>query len=159
MSGGVMDASRAGSSRREYLRSVVRTAQRTGGATPWQSLGGARAHFATDGELLAGLHHEWLRLLVGRLHRGRIVSQRTPAEVSELYAELCVDHPTLRAILDTHASDPALDELTRREHAMLARVAGMAGEDSAPAQAAAAGRGLVPQPLRSSSRMNGVEPG
>ncbi len=112
--------------RRAYLRALVGSAQRTGDAfAPWRHLGAVDAPFDGEGEILAELHREWLRVLVTRLHRHGIVAERTHAGVSAVYAEACADHPTLRRILDAHASAPALREPTRREHLMLARVAGL----------------------------------
>lgn len=134
--------------RREFMRQVIMVAQRTGDAVaPWDGVEVAdqpmERHFSDEAELLVELHREWLRLLVGRLHRGEIVAQRSPANVRDLYDELCADHPTLRGILDAHAVEPALWEPTAREHAMLARISGLAEHDAEVEQAAAHGRALV----------------
>jgi hypothetical protein len=132
--------------RRELVRAVLANAQETGEAiVPWARLGGVEQHFRDQADLLVELHREWLRLLVGRLHRGEIVVQRSPANVRDLYDEVAAAHPTLRRILDAHAADPALWDPTAREHAMLARVAGLAADSTFPEQAAALGRGLVTQ--------------
>jgi hypothetical protein len=93
---------------------------------------------------LAELHREWIRVLVGRLHRGGVVGQRTPGNVRDLYDEVRATHPTLRRVLDAHRGEPALQEPAAREHAMLARVAGLADDDGM-GQAAALGRALVTQ--------------
>jgi hypothetical protein len=132
--------------RREYMRAVLATAQESGNAVvPWARLGGVEQHFANEADLLVELHREWLRVLVGRLHRGEVVAQRTPGNVRDLYDEVCAAHPTLRRILDANAAEPALWEPTAREHALLARIAGLATDGTEAEQAAALGRGLVSQ--------------
>jgi hypothetical protein len=132
--------------RREYVRAVLGCAEETGDAVaPWRRLGGLEQHFDDEGDLLVELHREWVRLLVARLHRGEVVARRTPANVRDLYDELGAGHPSLRRILDAHGVEPALWEPTAREHAMLARIAGLSPEGTSGEQAAALGRGLVTQ--------------
>ena len=136
--------------RRDFMRAVLDQAQSKGDTVaPWRALGlgGVERHFDDEGDLLVELHREWLRLLVGRLHRGEIVAQRTVANVRDLYDEVCRDHPTLRRILDTHQADPALWEPTSREHAMLARIAGLVPEGMSTEDAADLGRAVVSQRL------------
>lgn len=138
--------------RRDYMRAVLAQAQ-AGGDTvaPWRTmnrtLGSIEEHFDDEGDLLVELHREWLRLLVARLHRGEIVAQRTVANVRDLYDEVCRDHPTLRRILDSHRADPVLWEPTAREHAMLARIAGLVPEGVPVEAAADLGRAVVSQRL------------
>ena len=132
--------------RRSYMRTVLESARASGDmVAPWAGVDDLQAHFADESDLLGELHREWLRLLVGRLHRGEIVARRTPANVRDLYDEVAAGHPTLRRILDTHHADPALWEGTASEHAMLARVAGLSPDDTPQEEAAAAGRALVHQ--------------
>ena len=136
--------------RRDFMRAVLAQAQAEGDTiAPWRSLdrrtGSVDEHFDDEGDLLVELHREWLRVLVARLHRGEIVAQRTVANVRDLYDEVCRDHPTLRRILDTHRANPALWEPTAREHAMLARIAGLVGEDTSVDAAADLGRAVVTQ--------------
>lgn len=130
------------------MRAVLAQA-RNGGDTssPWRALGagGIGRHFDDEADLLVELHREWLRLLVGRLHRGEIIAHRTPADVRDLYDEARRDHPTLRGILDTHQANPALWEPTVREHAMLARIAGLVPEGMSIHDAADLGRALLNQ--------------
>lgn len=135
-------------SRRDYVRAVVTAAQHTGEfVAPWRGLGNLEAGFADEADLLVELHREWVRILVGRLHHGGLVSQRTPAHVREVYQDTCEEHPTLRGILDAHAAEPALWEPTSREHAMVARVAGLVNAGGPVEEAAAVGRALVARPL------------
>jgi hypothetical protein len=130
--------------RRDYMRAVLESAKDTGdAAAPWTGVGDVSHHFDDEADLVVELHREWLRLLVARLHRGEIVAQRTAADVRDLYDQTCEDNPTLRRILDAHTANPVLWEPTAREHAMLARIAGLAGEDTAGEDAASLGRSLL----------------
>jgi hypothetical protein len=138
--------------RRDFMRAVIARAQDDRDAvSPWRGLVAAGAagqlgqYFDDEADLLMELHREWLRLLVGRLHHGEIVARRTVAEVRDLYDAVCADQPTLRRILDNHRADPALWEPVAREHAMLARIAGLAPEGTPHAEAAELGRALVTQ--------------
>jgi hypothetical protein len=132
--------------RRNVVHAVLRSAQHTGDAVaPWQEVGEVQEHFADSDDLLVELHLEWVRVLVARLHRGVVVAERTPGNVRDLYDEVCGKHRTLRRILDAHAANPALWEHTAREHAMLARIAGLAPDGTLGELAAAAGRSLVSQ--------------
>lgn len=141
--------------RRDFIRAVlVRAQDHDDAVAPWlrvgtvhgsQGGGGVEQHFDDEGDLLVELHREWLRLLVGRLHRGEIVARRTVANVRDLYDELCRDHPTLRRILDTHQANPALWEPTAREHAMVARIAGLVPDGMTTEDAADLGRAVVTQ--------------
>ena len=130
---------------------------------PWRRLDGRPVdqHFDDEGDLLVELHREWLRVLVARLHRGEIVARRTVANVRDLYDEVCRDHPTLRRILDTHQANPALWEPTAREHAMLARIAGLVTEETSFDAAADLGRAVVSQRIpvqRGAPRRGSVVP-
>lgn len=128
------------------MRAVLVHAQAEGDVVaPWRTvgLGGIEQHFDDEGDLLVELHREWLRVLVGRLHRREIVARRTAANVRDLYDQVCRDHPTLRRILETHQANPALWEPTAREHAMLARIAGLVPDGKSTADAADLGRALL----------------
>ncbi|WP_148572449.1 hypothetical protein [Nocardioides caldifontis] len=132
--------------RRDVMRAVIESSRSTGDrVAPWAGLAGLAEHFDGEDDLLVEMHREWLRVLVGRLHRGEVVAQRTPANVRDLYDEMCAAHPTLRGILDAHELNPALWEPTEREHALLARIAGLAPEGTPAENAAALGRSLVKQ--------------
>src|SRR3954451_3046059 len=118
--------------RRSFMRAVLESAQTTGDrAAPWRGIGGFSTRCDSEEELLVELHGEWVRLLVARLHAGRVVAERTPGNVRDLYDEIRNAHPTLWEILDTHRANPALWEATAREHAMLARVAGLVPDGTA----------------------------
>lgn len=130
--------------RRQVIRAVLDRARATGDTVePWRSVPETDHHFAGTDEVLDALHREWLRAVVARLHRGEIVAERSPHAVRELYAEIRAAHPTIRRILDEHASDPALTEAMQREHAMLARLSGLVPEHAPEHLAAAVGRWLL----------------
>jgi len=129
--------------RRDFMRAVVAQAHDDGSAvSPWRG-GSLYQYFDDEADLLVELHREWLRVLVGRLHHGEIVARRTVAEIRDLYDAACADHPTLRRLLDSHLANPALCEPVCREHAMLARIAGLAPEGTSTEDAAELGRVLV----------------
>lgn len=141
--------------RRRLLRQVLDACRESGDAvSPWSQVEGMGDHFADEADVVAELHREWMRVLVGRLHRGEIVARRTPGEVRDLYDEAAADHPTLRALLDAHRSEPALWEPTDHEHAMLARIAGLVPDGTSLELAAASGQALVRQrvPAQRSTR-------
>ncbi len=132
--------------RRSIVREVLEQARATGDmVAPWTRVPEVREHFADEGDLLVELHREWVRLLVGRLHSGEIVAQRTPANVRDVYDAVAAENPTLRRVLDVHVANPVLWESTALEHAMLARIAGLTPEGTEPEVAAATGRALVVQ--------------
>ena len=132
--------------RRDFMRAVLNNARTTGDlVSPWHEVGDVASLFDDEDDLLVEMHREWLRLLVGRLHRGEIVASRTPVGVRDLYDELCEEHPTLRALLDSHEANPVLWEPTAREHAMLARIGGLAPDGTEPELAASRGRLLLTQ--------------
>ena len=138
--------------RRHALRTMLVRAEELRSAgeaeSPWESVASVAAtdqHFDGEDDVLAELHQEWVRLLSARLHRGQIVARRTAFNVRDLYDELCDEHATMRSILDAHHAHPALWEPTAREHALLARIAGLVPDDATGEQAASQGRALVMQ--------------
>ncbi|GAA1918111.1 hypothetical protein GCM10009815_11250 [Nocardioides marmoribigeumensis] len=132
--------------RRAVMREIVRAAQETGDVVaPWTAVDDVETHFADDEEVLLEVHREWVRVLVARLHRGEIVAERTAVDVRDLYDEVAASHPTLRRILDTHDTHPVLWEPTAQEHALLARIAGLAPAGTLPERASTIGRTLVSQ--------------
>lgn len=132
--------------RRTVMRNIVRNAQETGDAVaPWRQVDDLGGHFVDEADILLEVHREWVRVLVARLHQREIVAERIPVLVRDLYDEVSQDHPTLRAILDANAAHPALWEPTSQEHALLARIAGLAPAGTHPELAATIGRTLVCQ--------------
>jgi hypothetical protein len=139
--------------RRTVMRDIVRNAQETGDTrAPWRHMGDLDGHFADEADILLEVHREWVRVLVARLHQREIVAERTPVRVRDLYDEVSTDHPTLRAILDANAAHPELWEPTSQEHALLARIAGLAPAGTAPELAASIGRTLVSQRIPAQRR-------
>jgi hypothetical protein len=83
--------------RRTVMRDIVRTAQETGDTVaPWRAMGDLDGRFVDETDVLLEVHREWVRVLVGRLHRREVVAERTPVRVRDLYDEVATDHPTLR---------------------------------------------------------------
>jgi hypothetical protein len=139
--------------RRTVMREIVRNAQETGDTVaPWRHLEDLEGHFVDEGDILLEVHREWVRVLVARLHQREIVAERTPVRVRDLYDEVSDDHPTLRGILDANAAHPALWEPTAQEHALLARIAGLAPTGTHPELAATIGRTLVSQRIPAQRR-------
>ena len=134
--------------RRDCLRAVIEAAADADDPiAPWRRVAEAADVFEDEADVLTELHREWVRLLSGRLHPEGVVVERTPVGVRDLYDETRTAHQTLRSILDTHHADPVLWEPTAREHAMIARAAGLAPEGALDENAAALGRSLVTQRL------------
>lgn len=134
--------------RRQAIRAVLdRARTTTDEREPWRAVPEAILHFSDDADVLDALHREWLRALVSRLHGGEIVAERSPEAVRDLYEEIRADHPTMRRILEQHKSEPTLVEAVEREHAMLARLAGLVSDDTPQPLAAAVGRWLVEAPF------------
>ena len=132
--------------RRAVMREIVRTAQETGDSVaPWSSVAEVGALFADTDEVLLEVHREWVRVLVARLHRGEIVAERSAVDVRDLYDAVAAENPTLRSILDTYDTHPVLWEPTAQEHALLARIAGLAPAGTHPENASTIGRTLVTQ--------------
>jgi acyl transferase domain-containing protein len=140
--------------RRHALRIMLqRAAERTDDVTPWRADASVTDHFDGDEDLLLELHQEWVRLLSAQLHRGQIVAARTPVEVRAIYDDLCALHPTMRRLLDAHRAHPALWEPTAREHALLARIAGLVDDEHGWEVASARGRALVTQRIPAQRRL------
>jgi len=132
--------------RRAVMREIVRTAQETGDSVaPWSAVAEVGALFADTDEVLLEVHREWVRVLVARLHRGEIVAERSAVDVRDLYDTVAAENPTLRSILDTYDTHPVLWEPTAQEHALLARIAGLAPAGTHPENASTIGRTLVTQ--------------
>ncbi len=132
--------------RRTVMRTIVRNAQGTGDTVaPWRQVDNVDEAFVDEADVLLEVHREWVRVLVARLHQREIVAERTPLRVQELYDETSADHPTLRAILDANRAHPVLWEPTAQEHALLARIAGLAPAGTHPELAATVGRTLITQ--------------
>jgi hypothetical protein len=139
--------------RRTMMRDIVRNAQETGDTVaPWRHMVGLDGHFVDEADVLLEVHREWVRVLVARLHQREIVAERTPVRVRDLYDEVSTAHPTLRAILDANAAHPVLWEPIAQEHALLARIAGLAPTGTHPERAATIGRTLVSQRIPAQRR-------
>jgi hypothetical protein len=129
--------------RRDVIDSVLRQAHRNPeGDLPFAEVAGAEELFGTKQELLLALHHKWTRLLSGYLRAesacpddaGALPDQALPHQesdridaVSRAWRNATREHPTLRAILDTHIDESAaLLAMHRADQRMLAVTAGLA---------------------------------
>ncbi|WP_406692241.1 hypothetical protein REH65_10170 [Saccharopolyspora sp. ID03-671] len=99
-------------------------------------------------ELLAALHRKWMLQLTGRVEVALTDTDAAPhgdrvEAVTAAWRRTAQDNPGLRAALDLHAGNPALQDVTAREHRMLAIAAGLAEEHEPPQDAARVGRAFV----------------
>ncbi|MEB3368369.1 hypothetical protein [Saccharopolyspora mangrovi] len=104
--------------------------------------------FRDTDELLAALHHKWMLQLTGRVEVALADTENAPhgdrvEAVTEAWRRAARDNPGLRAALDVHAGNPALEEATAREHRMLAVAAGLAEDHEPPRDQARVGRAFL----------------
>lgn len=135
--------------RGETLRSVIRAAdRRRDGALPMDVEGVAET-FGDELALLGALSMRWHTRLAGRIER-ELIDQPMDLETAVVTAWQAVadDMPGTRAILDHHREHPtspamaeALAKATRKEHILLAIMAGRASVHDSGAAARAAETG------------------
>jgi hypothetical protein len=98
--------------------------------------------FSGPDEVLQALHHRWTMRLTGRLelalHDSADATDAVDA-VGTAWLETVEVDPALRRLLDEHADHPALRAVTRAEHRMLARSAGLTDAGDDPDEQAAIG--------------------
>lgn len=136
-------------SRGEVLRAVIATANtRRDGLLPTDVEGVAET-FADDLELLGTLQLKWHTRLAGHIER-QLVEQPLDLElaVATAWGNACDELPGVRLVLDRYRAEPADDAMaramtvaTRKEHALLAVMAGQGGIGDAAAEVAAAPMG------------------
>ncbi|MEO9326226.1 hypothetical protein ABFT23_22240 [Nocardioides sp. C4-1] len=122
-------------SRGEVLRTVVATANtRRDGLLPLD-VAGVRETFVDDLDLLGTLQLRWHTRLAGHLER-ELVSQPLDLQsaVTTAWGAACDELPGVRLVLDHYRAEPTSDAMavamataTRKEHALLAVMAGQAG--------------------------------
>ncbi|MCW2813733.1 MAG: hypothetical protein JWN84_1188 [Nocardioides sp.] len=132
--------------RGEILRSVIATANtRRDGILP-TDLEGVSETFADDLELLGTLQLKWHTRLAGHIER-ELVEQPLDLALAVVTAwgKACDELPGVRMVLDRYRDEPvdeamaqAMAKATRKEHALLAVMAGQGGIGDARAEAAAA---------------------
>lgn len=132
--------------RGEILRSVIATANtRRDGLLP-TDLEGVSETFADDLELLGTLQLKWHTRLAGHIER-ELVEQPLdlPLAVVTAWGKACDELPGVRMVLDHYREQPvddamarAMAKATRKEHALLAVMAGQGGIGGPAAEAASA---------------------
>lgn len=123
------------------LREVMAVAEnRRDGHLPWDSTGAAQA-FDTPAELLGALQMRWHTRLSGAIER-ELTEQPWDLGQAVVHAwrGLAADMPGVRAVLDAHADEPAMQRARRKEWVLLATASGLTGMDDP--QAAGIGRGV-----------------
>lgn len=135
--------------RGDILRSVIRTAdQRRDGVLP-MDVDGVAETFGDELSLLGALSLRWHTRLAGRIER-ELVNQPLDLEGAVVTAWQAVadEMPGIRAILDQHREHPldqamaeAMAKATRKEHVLLAIMAGRASVHDSRGAALAADTG------------------
>ena len=126
--------------RDSVLRDVMTAADtRRDGTLPWGDVAGTEAAFGTPEELVAALQMRWHTRLSGAIER-ELTEQPWDLERAVVHAwrGLCADMPGVRAVLDAHAEEPAMQRARRKEWTLLATASGLTG--MADAEAARVGQ-------------------
>jgi hypothetical protein len=132
--------------RGEILRTVIATANtRRDGILP-TDVDGVAETFADDLELLGTLQLRWHTRLAGHIER-QLVEQPLdlPLAVVTAWGKACDELPGVRMVLDHYRAEPldeamaaAMTKATRKEHALLAVMAGQGAIGGPEAEAVAA---------------------
>jgi hypothetical protein len=125
--------------RDSVLRAVMTAAEnRRDGHLPWD-IPDAEQAFDTPAELLGALQMRWHTRLSGAIER-ELVEQPWDLGQAVVHAwrGLAADMPGVRAVLDSHADEPAMQRARRKEWVLLATASGLTGMDDP--QAARIGR-------------------
>lgn len=111
--------------RGQALREIDRAAA---SGRDWRSL--ADASFPSEDEFLRAAQQRWFTLLGGAIENAiETGGDDLLEDVRRAYAVAVERVPGLRRILDAHAHHPAIEQSVRREHALVARAAGVAHSD------------------------------
>jgi hypothetical protein len=112
------------------LREVMSVAdRRRDGRLPWDTVGAEQA-FETRSELLGALQMRWHARLSGAIER-ELTEQPWDLGQAVVHAwrGLAAEMPGVRAILDAHAHEPAMQRARRKEWVLLATASGLTGMD------------------------------
>ncbi len=112
------------------LRAVMDVAEnRRDGTLPWDTVGAEQA-FNTPAELLGALQMRWHTRLSGAIER-ELVEQPWDLGQAVVHAwrALAGSMPGVRAVLDAHADEPAMQRARRKEWVLLASASGLTGMD------------------------------
>lgn len=113
------------------LRDVMATAEnRRDGHLPWTDVPGTEQAFGTPADLLGALQMRWHARLSGAIERELTEQPWDLAQaVVHGWRALSADMPGVRAVLDAHADDPAMQRARRKEWTLLATASGLTGMD------------------------------
>jgi hypothetical protein len=112
------------------LREVMTVAEtRRDGHLPWETAGAEQA-FGTPAQLLGALQMRWHTRLSGAIER-ELTEQPWDLGQAVVHAwrGLAADMPGVRAVLDAHADEPAMQRARRKEWVLLATASGLTGMD------------------------------
>ncbi len=123
---------------------VTRAAAGASAAAAWTGVAGVWEHFEDETHLLRELQQRWFHALAANVDLALEIGEGELADdVRNAYRSTVERHRGLRRILDECSQHPALVPLVRREHALLARAAGVGHSDLVILAAE-----TVPQPRR-----------
>lgn len=109
---------------------VTRVASGTSAATAWTGVAGVWDHFDDESHLLRELQRSWFHSLTASVDQALEMGQGSLADdVRRAYRAAADRHTGLRSIIDHYAAHPVMVPLIRREHALLARAAGVEHTD------------------------------
>jgi hypothetical protein len=93
----------------------------------WHGVTGVWEAFTDESDLLQAAQHAWFGI-VGRAVEEAIETGKGDVvkDVRRAYWSAVRQHAGLRRLLEEHAQHPAIERCVRREHALLARAAGVA---------------------------------
>lgn len=95
------------------------------GRRDWTSHPGIAAWFEDEADLLRAIQSRWFHVLVGCLDVAVETGEDLLNDVRDAYGRARHHHPGLWAILQEYAEHPAIAAAVRREHALIARAAGV----------------------------------
>jgi hypothetical protein len=120
----------AHATRDTVLREVMTLADtRRDGHLPWHGTGAERV-FDSPADLLGALQMRWHTRLSGAIER-ELTEQPWDLGRAVVHAwrGLSADMPGVRAVLDAHADEPAMQRARRKEWTLLATASGLTGMD------------------------------
>lgn len=109
---------------------VTRAAEGVSADSAWSGIAGVWDHFEDESHLLRELQQHWFHSLAASIDNTlEIGDGELVDDVRKAYRSTAARHHGLRRILDEYAKHPAIQPLVRREHALLARAAGVHHSD------------------------------
>ena len=110
---------------------VTRAADGVPARAAWDGVAGVWDHFDDESHLLRELQQHWFTSLAASVDNAIEMGEGNLTEdVRKAYGATAHRHRGLRRILDEYSHHPAIEPLVRREHALLARAAGVAHSDA-----------------------------